>query len=422
MIPTRTHSRLLQYAAFSSSFLLLNETNAQSEYHEFDPYLPLTSGSTVFLDIDDDGTDDFSFQFAKSWGTSSTGYSGNNFYFQANQFEGNEVMIVSLPPVLFSSSAYSVECSFPGAYGVQQLGDNVMIDAFDEWGQADVMARVDHCGLYGADGEQGEWLLEGSTKDYFVGFRTAPPLNYYGWIRIRHNDFGDDDYIKDYYLSDLLGAGVQTPDVANSKAPAADDLNLYYDGDGKLMLTFSAASNEDNLEEYRVILRNTIFTTALTATQCETTLPGNYITVNKTGIDTYSVDISALTNDWVGNTLDAGDGISAYVYSKFNYPVTLLNGLSPESNEIEKSTDVITILGDANNLLHVWNYDDVLHIETNNVFIEKIMITDMLGRIIYSEPVNIQQSHITIPIQLQSGIYVISAITDEGILSKQIKL
>ena len=83
---------------------------------------------------------------------------------------------------------------------------------------------------------------------------------------------------------------------------------------------------------------------------------------------------------------------------------------------------MISILGDANNLLHVWNYDEVLHIETNNVFIEKIMIADMLGRIIYSEPVNIQQSHITIPIQLQSGIYVISAITDEGILSKQIKL
>ena len=418
---TRNTNKLLQYSTLSTAFLLAGKVEAQTEYHEFDPYLPLTNASEVFIDVNDDGVDDFSFEFAKSWGTSSTGYAGDDFIFNAKQFGENEMMIASLPAVEFYSSIFTVYCSFPSTLGVKQLAENTIIDVFKEFGKADVMARVDQCGFYGADGEQGEWLLEGGTKDYFVGFRTNDISGYYGWMRIRHYDFGDVDYVKDFYLNDAIGSGVQTPDLDNMVAPAPDNLNLFYGGDGKLMLEFNAASDEDSLQEYRVILRNTIFTSELTATICETTLPGNYITVNKTGASTYVADLSTLTTDWVGNTLEEGDGVSAYVYNKFNYPVTMLNGLSPESNERTLSDDV-AIHNNVNNETQVWLHDNVLHIIATNNNIEQIVIYDILGRIVYAEPLSESQNHISIPNQLNQGIYVVSMVTADGVISRQIKL
>ena len=117
---TRNTNKLLQYSTLSTAFLLAGKVEAQTEYHEFDPYLPLTNASEVFIDVNDDGVDDFSFEFAKSWGTSSTGYAGDNFIFNAKQFGENEMMIASLPAVEFYSSILTVYCSFPSTLGVKQ--------------------------------------------------------------------------------------------------------------------------------------------------------------------------------------------------------------------------------------------------------------------------------------------------------------
>lgn len=417
---TRNTNKLLQYSTLSTAFLLAGKVEAQTEYHEFDPYLPLTNASEVFIDVNDDGVDDFSFEFAKSWGTSSTGYAGDNFIFNAKQFGENEMMIASLPAVEFYSSIFTVYCSFPSTLGVKQLAENTIIDVFKEFGKADVMARVDQCGFYGADGEQGEWLLEGGTKDYFVGFRTNDISGYYGWMRIRHYDFGDVDYVKDFYLNDAIGSGVQTPDLENMVAPAPDNLNLFYGGDGKLMLEFNAASDEDSLQEYRVILRNTIFTSELTATICETTLPGNYITVNKTGASTYVADLSTLTTDWVGNTLEEGDGVSAYVYSKFNYPVTMLNGLSPESNDLTLSNHV-AINAYAVEGIQVWQHNNMIHVTSENNSINAIMVSDISGRKLMQQNIAGAQEY-QLPVDLTPGIYLVTVATANGNYTTQLFL
>lgn len=412
--------KLIQYTALSTAFLVAHQANAQ-EYHEFDPYLPLTNASEVFIDIDDDGSDDFSFYFAKSWGTSSTGYSGNNFQFHANQFGDNEILITTLPAVEFFSSFYTIYCSFPETLGVVQLNEAAVISADDDWGKAQIMARVDHCGWYGGDGEQGEWLLEGGTKDYFVGFRTKADDGNYGWMRIRHYDFGDVDYIKDFFISNTPGGEVQTPDLSEMIAPAAENLNLYYGIGGVLMLDFDAADNEDDLQEYRVILRNTTFPSTITARICEITLPDNYISVNKTGSATYSADISALNSDWMGNSIEIGEGIEAFVYSKFNYPITLLNSLSAKSNELSFS-DNVSIHNNVIDGMQIWQHNHVLYITSTKKEVENIVITNMLGQTVYSESVDLMEEHITIPYEFTPGIYVVSILTLDGVLSQQIKL
>lgn len=417
---TRNTNKLLQYSTLSTAFLLAGKLEAQTEYHEFDPYLPLTNASEVFIDVDEDGTDDFSFYFAKSWGTSSTGYAGDNFEFRAKQLGDNEVIITTLPAVAFYSSISSIYCSFPEVLGVVQLNEENVIDGFNNWGKADVMARVDQCGFYGADGEQGEWLLEGGTKDYFVGFRTNDVAGQYGWMRIRHYDFGDVDYIKDFYINDMPESGVQTPDLSEMVAPAADNLNLFYGGDGKLMVEFNAASNEDSLQEYRVILRNTIYTSELTATICETTLPGNYVSVNKTGASTYVADLSTLTTDWVGNSLDEGDGIRAYVYSKFNYPVTMLNGLSPESNDLTLSNHV-AINAYAVAGIQVWQHNNMIHVTTDNNIINEIIVRDISGRMLMQKNIDGALEY-QLPVDFTPGIYLVTVATANGNYSTQLFL
>ncbi len=412
--------QLLQYAALSSAFLIANNANAQVEYHEFDPYLPLTNAHDVFIDVDDDGVDDFSFYFAKDWVNSSSSYDGDLFKFLATQNAENEVMVISMPSVEFYSSSMMLYCTLPEALGVMQLEENTVIDMFADWGKADVMAQVDKCGFYGGLGEQGEWQLTGSTHDYFVGFRINSPIAKYGWMRLRHNDYGQVDFVKDFYLNETAGPGLVTPDVYHHIAPAPDNLNLFYNDEGKLTLTFDAAAHEDSLEEYRVILRNTIYTSEFTATKCEITVPENYIAVPKTGISSYTVDLSELNTDWVGNILEEGDGIVAYVYGKFDYPVTLLNGLSPVSNELEKHAVEIAVMGDENNQYHVWHSNEVLHIETNNNPINRVTITDLTGRIVISEIITSIQQQIEIPCAFNTGIYIVSIINDDAILSKQI--
>jgi len=414
--------QLLQYAALSSAFLIVNNTNAQVEYHEFDPYLPLTNAHDVFIDVDDDGVDDFSFYFAKDWVNSSSSYNGDVFQFRATQNAENEVMVITMPSVEFYSSSMMLYCSLPEALGVMQIEENTVIDMFADWGKADIMAQVDKCGFYGGLGEQGDWQLTGVTRDYFVGFRINTPIAKYGWMRLRHNDFGEVDFVKDFYLNETAGPGLVTPDLFNHVAPAPDNLNLFYNAEGKLTLTFDAAIHEDSLEEYRVILRNTIFTSEFTATKCEITLPENYIAVHKTGISNYTVDLSDLNTDWVGGVLEEGDGMVAYVYGKFDYPITLLNGLSPVSNELEKHAVEIAVLEDENNQYQIWQYDNMLHIKSTNSNIQQIIINDILGRVVFNETTDLIQNEIHIPYQFNEGIYIISLLTSDGIISNQIKL
>ena len=151
-------------------------------------------------------------------------------------------------------------------------------------------------------------------RDYYVGVRINNPDPHYGWVRLRHN--GTTDYIKDFAMENSMATEITTPDLFNHIAPAAQHPVLTADaGTNALHIQFDAASGEDSLMEYRVILRNTIYTDSMTATKCEITQPGHYISVMKTG-GPYSVDLSPLTTDWAGNILIEGQTYKAYIYSR----------------------------------------------------------------------------------------------------------
>ena len=85
-------------------------------------------------------------------------------------------------------------------------------------------------------------------------------------------------------------------------------------------------------------------------------------------------------------------------------------------------SDDVAIHNNVNNETQVWLHDNVLHIIATNNNIEQIVIYDILGRIVYAEPLSESQNHISIPNQLNQGIYVVSMVTADGVISRQIKL
>ncbi len=402
-MPGTHKERLVRYSAFSASFLFLHAADAQLIHTEFDPYLEMENADPLVVDVDDDGAGDISFTIYKSMGSSS-GFP--SFGLVAEQMGDLEVMVTPFSAVNFSSSIYSVDCYFAAADGIRKLDELVTIDIAENWNTAELMGHGMVCGEYGMWGEQGEWLFDypsGEVRDYFVGFRINGPVYTYGWIRLRHN--GITDYVKDFSIAASPGGGVVTPDLFQHIAPAAQDLNLSAEPlTHKLILNFDGAAYEDSLQEYRVILRNSIYTDEMTATRCEVTEPGRYISVPKTG-GSYTVDLSSLTTDWAGNLLEDGATYKAYVYSKFNYPVTLLNGLSGESNIVEYNTTVAVGINGltSGSEPSIFYYENLLQINSESAAI--ISVFNMEGKNILQQAIGSGLK--SIQINVSPGMYLV---------------
>jgi len=404
---------LQHYALLSAGFLAAGRAEAQTGYYEFDPYFPMTFNEDVVVDLDMDGENDFGFFFRKEWSV-STGYGVNDFTFNMEQFGSHQVMVVPLDAD-FSFTIYSNTCYFPAATGVDKLASFEVIGPDNEWDVAEIMARGESCTSY-AFLKQGEWLFTGGQQDRFVGFRLSTPEHYYGWMRIRHNDSGNVDYIKDYFISPAPDTEVMTPEVDSLYAPAPEELSLFYAGDD-LMVTFPRAADESKLQDYRVILRDAAFATPLTSEMCEITAPEDYVLVPKTGADTYSVNISALTRFWTGAAIEPGDMMKAYVYTKFDHPVTMLNGLSPESESVEYSASTDIPASDPDPV-HAWMTGGMLIVQADGTRVQEISVYDLSGRSLlhYSGAELHMVNHFTIPFEAASGIYIVTVHDTTGAL------
>lgn len=404
---------LQHYALLSAGFLAAGRTEAQTGYYEFDPYFPMTFNEDVVVDLDMDGENDFGFFFRKEWSV-STGYGVNDFTFNMEQFGSHQVMVVPLDAD-FSFTIYSNTCYFPAATGVDKLTSFEVIGPDNEWDVAEIMARGESCTSY-AFLKQGEWLFSGGQRDRFVGFRLSKPEHYYGWMRIRHNDSGNVDHIKDYFISPAPDTEVMTPEVDSLYAPAPEELSLFYAGDD-LMVTFPRAADESKLQDYRVILRDAAFATPLTSEMCEITAPEDYMLVPKTGADDYTVNISALTRFWTGAAIEPGDMIKAYVYTKFDHPVTMLNGLSPESESVEYSASTDIPASDPDPV-HAWMTGGMLIVQADGTRVQEISVYDLSGRSLlhYSGAELHMVNHFTIPFEPASGIYIVTVRDTTGAL------
>ncbi len=404
---------LQHYALLSAGFLAAGRTEAQTGYYEFDPYFPMTFNEDVVVDLDMDGESDFGFFFRKEW-SASAGYGIQNYEWYMEQMASHEVVISPLLADITWTS-YSDFCYFPAALGVAQISGMIEIDEADSWGKAEILARGESCTSY-AFLEQGDWPFSGGQKDKFIGFRLSKPELYYGWMRIRHNDNGQVNFIKDYFIVPVPDSGLVTPTVLGMYAPAPEELSLFYAGDD-LMVTFPRAADESKLQDYRVILRDAAFATPLTSEMCEITAPEDYVLVPKTGADTYTVNISALTRFWTGAAIEPGDMIKAYVYTKFDHPVTMLNGLSPESEAVEFSASTNIPATDPDPV-HAWMAGGMLIVQADITHVQEISVYDLSGRSLlhYSGAELHMVNHFTIPFEAASGIYIVTVRDTTGAL------
>ncbi len=206
---TKTERKLLQYAASAAAFLLVNPANATIVYTDLDPDGVIGGeGAEISLDINTDGTDDFTFIIYSYAGTAT--YYGIPFSFDikaaggealdANEFVGSLVTNSGYTnvyvPILAAGEGINSEDNFEGGYGS--------------------LAVVAQFSLYGFpyySFEGGAWL---DSEMQFLGFRLGVDKDFfYGWMRVSVNADASQLTIHDYAYEDEANKSIFTGSTAS---------------------------------------------------------------------------------------------------------------------------------------------------------------------------------------------------------------
>lgn len=260
-------SRLVQYAASATAFLSIQQADATVIYTDLDPDLTIGGeGAEAVIDINEDGTDDFSFSIYSFSGSGT--YLGFTFTYNVkaaigaalngNEFVGSMVTYSGYSgvytPVLADDVAIYDGLEF--AEGTASLGFNVAISLLG-------------APYYAYSG--GVWL---DTDMAFMGFRlNIDKDRYYGWMRISVSEDASTIIIHDYAYESTANQPIFTGQVATDITTAAimqsevfstgniiniqvsedvaDAVGTLYDMNGKLVKSFGeiTGSNTFNCAE-----------------------------------------------------------------------------------------------------------------------------------------------------------------------------
>ncbi|HNV99563.1 MAG TPA: T9SS type A sorting domain-containing protein [Chitinophagales bacterium] len=203
-----TTSRLVQYAASATAFLSIQQADATVVYTDLDPDITLGGeGAESVLDINEDGTDDFSFSIYSFSGSGT--YLGLTFTYgvkavvgaalNGNEFVGSLVTYSGYSgvytPVLADDVAIYDGLEF--AEGSASLGFNVVVSLLG-------------APYYSYSG--GVWL---GTDMAFLGFRlNIDKDRYYGWMRISVSEDASTIIIHDYAYESTANQAIFTGQVA----------------------------------------------------------------------------------------------------------------------------------------------------------------------------------------------------------------
>lgn len=266
---TASNKKLMQYAASAAAFLMVNEASATIVYTDLDPDGIIGGeGAEITLDINADGTDDFTFIVYSYAGTLT--YYGSPISFDVkvagaqaldnNEFLGSLVTMSGYTnvyiPILAPGEGINNEDNFEEGYGSLAVIVNASLYGFP---------------VYTFEG--GVWL---DSDMEFMGFRLSIDKDYfYGWMRISVNDEVNQLTIHDYAYEDEANKAIFTGSTASdivtnpltdteiyttgqalvvnipSNVTTLVDLDLF-DVEGKLVLQISqiSGSNTVNCEGF----------------------------------------------------------------------------------------------------------------------------------------------------------------------------
>ncbi|MBL4704181.1 MAG: T9SS type A sorting domain-containing protein [Flavobacteriales bacterium] len=300
-------NRLKSYTlAVGAVVLGVDEASANIIYTDEVPDFVGTVGAQYFLDLNNDGTDDF-----RIWHNGSS-----NLYISplaaTNDALGSGGATFAYPFALSSGAMISAGAGswfnngFAGGYQSLNYGS---------------------CSF-------GNWC---TITVKYIGLRfDIGGFIHYGWVRLDVDASGANWVVKDYAYDDVpaiaIAAGAMgTPGMA-SVASGVTGTDIGDNQNGlDLEVTFNAGADESTINEYRVMIVKDASAATFDLLTAQAVIPANYLAVAPAGSPSYIQALSAIATDVDGDLIVNGAPYQVFVLSEADGVVATSDGLSSPS-------------------------------------------------------------------------------------------
>ena len=315
-----------------TAFLLISTiTTAQIIYTDPNPDINVSGNATHFVDINNDGLEDFKFLHEDT----ASGLNGN----------GLGVAIMHLDAEFLGG----MPAQDPTHYYPYKLNYNTMIDINangNEWVTKHPdpdFVRVLNL-QFNNNTYAGLWVF-GVTNEY-LGIRIRiDGFWHYGWIRLDVNATATQMLIKDWAYESIAGQGILAG--ANTTAiTAGTAMNVVMTDVGNthsaadVQVAFSKANDESGIEEYRIMIVKETMASTFGLVTAENLPADRFRAIVPNGLD-QTLILSAGMHDAHGDAIQENIPYVAFVLSFANGSTATINSLSQPS----MSTSLLNTIG-----------------------------------------------------------------------------
>jgi len=333
-------SKLAQYGSLAAAITGLSDAHAAIVYTDITPDFAGGIGNQYFVDLNNDGTDDFRIY-----------HSSSNLYIQplnsSNGVLGTGGNTFAYPFAL--NSGVTIDSSgtfFNNGYSSGFQSMNYGSCSFGNW-----------C----------------NVNDRFLGvsFIIGSDIHY-GWIRLDVNANGNSWTVKDYAYENIAGGSIMAGMVPSfvSADPASNIMasDIADNSNGMdLQVDFTAAVDETTLSEYRIIAVKSGNAPSFNINLAGALPATNYTVITPNGSATYSQILGANFIDTDGDTITTGQAYKVFIYSVENGTISTAGSLasSPDITLLTEVDPVTNLVGsdilDNGNALDIQvNFDGIM--------------------------------------------------------------
>lgn len=402
--------RLSKYSLIAAGLIGSEEAISQSIiYTDEAPDIVSGVNEEYFLDMNNDGTDDFRIFQNQIFSSSFSTYS---YYSIRNRVRVSP--LTSANEVLGSSYPYNLNAGTPISSGAPFSNSTSQSLASVSFGS--------YSGSFWGPYSYGNWV--GATEK-FLGVRFDIGGNtHYGWVRLSVSASGDEFTVLDYAYEATPGEPIDAGDIQAYMASniVGSDIanNTFTETD--LQVDFDAASDENTVADYDVIAVKDAAAATFTLADAQALPAASIVTVNK-GTGPYTVVFPQSTLDSDGDAIINGQPYSIFVVSN-------ADGTNANVSNISKSTATVTLNNTAGiNEANIFN-DILVYSNGNQINIKtpldllasnlEVSLITTQGQILGQKSIKNEMTSISYD-QLSSGLYFIK-ISDTNGNIKSIKI
>lgn len=286
---TKLKERLAKYGLMAAGIVGADQANAAVVYTDEVPDFAGGIGSQYFLDLNNDGTDDF-----RIWHNGSS-----NLYISP---------LVATNAVLGSGGAtfaypFALNLNDPINAGAGTFFTNGFAGGFQS-------LNYGSCSF-------GNWC---SITDGYMGLRFDIGGNtHYGWVRLDVNASGSVWSVKDYAYEDVANASIDAGEMTaigtaiGATAISGSDIADNNNGTD-FQVNFTASTDETTLSEYRAIVVKEINVGTFDLAAAQALAPTEYFSITPNASPTYTQVLTAGATDSDGDLLAIGVAYRVFIH------------------------------------------------------------------------------------------------------------